>query len=257
MSNLLPTEKVKATRINPKIIVVYSMPKVGKTTSLRDLDDCLTFDGERGAEMYDMLRYNFDNIYQFDAGVLELREKLNDQLTKLIATGLSQPEAYKQVKFPYRRIAIDTLDKLEDYCEVSATEKYKNTTIGGTFKGDSVIELPNGAGYYHLRNELLEKIDTVARLTETLILSCHVKDKIIDKGGIEVKSQDLSLTGKLGAIVCAKADLIIYLYRERGKPLMASLATNPATVMGGREFPHIAPLLGTQFEFNWNKILID
>jgi hypothetical protein len=258
MPVILPTEKVKATRFNPKIIVVYSMPKVGKTTSLRDLDGCLELDGEGGAEMYDMLRVPFSNVFEYDEIMEALKAQLNAELSKFIAEGMPPAEAMRLVRAasPYKRLAIDTLDKLEDFCEVTATAKYKASTIGSTFKGESVIELPKGAGYYHLRNELLAKIDTASRLCETLILVCHVRDKIVDKGGIEVTFQDLSLTGKLGSIVCAKSDLIIYLYREKGI-LMGSLTTNTSTVMGAREFPHLAPLMGKQFPFSWDKILIE
>ncbi|MFZ8360671.1 hypothetical protein ACO1LX_19940, partial [Staphylococcus aureus] len=56
--------------------------------------------------------------------------------------------------FPYKFIAIDTLDAVEDMAEISATNNYKESVIGKNFKGKSVLELPNGGGYYYLRQEV-------------------------------------------------------------------------------------------------------
>ena len=39
----LPTEKVKSVTNNPKVMIMYSPPKCGKTTLLSKLDNCLIF----------------------------------------------------------------------------------------------------------------------------------------------------------------------------------------------------------------------
>lgn len=254
MSNLLPTTKVKATRINPKIIIVYSMPKVGKTTALADLENCLILDTEGGSEMYDVMRWETKTMGQFGQAYLEIRQNLDDQVAALKEEGVPEGEVMNKLMKPYRFIAIDTLDKFEDLCEESATRKYLGSSIGKTFEGNSVLELPKGAGYLHLRNEMIEKINLIAGVCETLILSCHVKDKIIDKGGVEVTATDLSLAGKLAQIVCSMADVIVYLYREPNKPMMANIGTDKTSAMGARAFPHLKPLLGKTFPFSWDKL---
>ena len=43
--------KRKAVSQNPKTMLLYGAPKVGKTTALSQLDDCLIIDTEGGANM--------------------------------------------------------------------------------------------------------------------------------------------------------------------------------------------------------------
>jgi hypothetical protein len=255
MSGILPTKPVKATRINPKIILFYGIPKVGKTKILSDLTDCLTLDTEGGAEMYDMLRLPIKSI----SGPTKLAEdgtvqstSINEFIKDMNAEAARQTAAKEQLRFPYKYIAVDTIDKLEDYCEIAATAIYKSTTIGKNFDGKSVLDLPNGAGYYHLRNEVLRVIDQLTMYCKHLILISHVKEKTLDKGGVAISYNDISLTGKLGSIVCAKCDGIGYLFRQPGKPLMVSFETFESSVMGAR-FSHLA---GQKFEFSWDKIFI-
>ena len=44
-------EKRKALSVNPKILLLYGAPKVGKTTMLSELDKCLILDTEDGSRM--------------------------------------------------------------------------------------------------------------------------------------------------------------------------------------------------------------
>ena len=45
--------KRKAVSQNPKVMLLYGAPKVGKTTALSQLEDCLIIDTEGGANMVD------------------------------------------------------------------------------------------------------------------------------------------------------------------------------------------------------------
>ena len=47
----LKKEKRKAISTNPQLLLLYGAPKVGKTTMLSSLDDCLIVDTERSANM--------------------------------------------------------------------------------------------------------------------------------------------------------------------------------------------------------------
>lgn len=245
MSIVLPSTPVKASRLSPKITVLYGLPKVGKTEILSQLEECLIADTEGGTEMYECLKVPVRSSAEF-----------RGLISAIIAEGKAR---YAQGKtgleqFPYPYIAIDTLDKLEEYAEEAATIKYKESVIGKTFKGKSVLELANGGGYYYLRNELAEMVDAMAAVTPRLILITHVKEKLLNKAGEDVKVNDISLTGKMSSIICAKADAIGYLYREVGKPqLMVSFETFDNTVMGAR-CKHLA---GQKFPFDWSRIYID
>lgn len=241
----LPTAPVKATRVSPRILVLYGMPKVGKTEIISKLPDCLTIDAEGGSEMYDSLRVTVNST-----------KDLYDVINAITQEGVKRQKEGKSGAdlFPYKYIALDTIDKIEEFAEVSATVKYKASTIGKTFNGKSVLELPNGSGYYPLRVEMLQIINDFAMVCPRLILITHIKEKLLNKGGEEVKVNDISLTGKMGSIVCAKADAIGYLYRVQGNPdLMVSFETFDSTVMGARQ-KHLA---GKKFKFDWSVIYPD
>jgi len=246
----LPTREtpVKATRIGPRIGIYYSLPKVGKTNQLTELakmSDCLIIDAERGTETYETTAVQVSSLQQ-----------IYDVITSIKVEGGKRASAGKKGMdlFPYKFIALDTLDKIEELAEVYATNKFKQTTIGKNFKGDSVLELPQGGGYYYLRNAITDLIDELAAVCPYLILIVHVKEKImLDKANQEVKVNDISLTGKLSSIVCAKADCISYLYRNNKGEMRMSFQTYDGAVMGARQ----RYLAGQDFEFSWQRIYPD
>jgi len=247
---------MKPTKINPKILVLYGMPKVGKTREVSRLNSCLIADTEKGAEASESIRVPINSIH----GPI-IRDKsgaitgmgIVTLYNEIIAIGQDQASKGQTVTFPYKFIALDTLDKLEDYCEIEATVRYKESTIGKTFTGDSVLDLPQGAGYYHVRKVMLEMIEMMSRVCKYIILITHIKEKLLDKGGVNVSSTDISLTGKLSSMVCAKADAIGYMYRNTKKELMVSFETNENATMGSR-FPRLA---GLRIPFDWTKIYIE
>ena len=58
----LPTEKVKASRKSPKNMIIYGAPKIGKTSVLAELDDCLIIDLEDGSDMIDALKIKVNTL---------------------------------------------------------------------------------------------------------------------------------------------------------------------------------------------------
>ena len=51
MSTLqLPVQKIKATHLSPRKLIIYSKPKVGKTSALAELPDSLILDLENGTD---------------------------------------------------------------------------------------------------------------------------------------------------------------------------------------------------------------
>ena len=230
----LPKTKVGALRKSPKNMVIYGAPKIGKTTALSALDGCLIIDLEDGSDMVEALKLKATNLGQ------------------LAEIG----KAIMQQKKPYKYVAIDTVTKLEEWCEHEGKKLYQNTPMGKNFdkenKGTSVLSLPNGAGYLYLRMAFKKWMDRLNMLADHVILVGHLKDKMLDKKGKEVASKDLDLTGKIKQITCANADAIGYIYREDDITKISFNSMNDITA--GSRCDH---LKGQDMELDWSKIFID
>ena len=126
---VLPTKKVKAERVNPKRLLVYSKPKTGKTTAFAGLKDNLILDLENGAEYVEALKI-----------------KITD-LQELLDTG----KAIKEADKPYKYVTVDTVTALEEMIMPLAIKQYKQTPMGKNYSGDNLTTLANGAGYLYIR----------------------------------------------------------------------------------------------------------
>lgn len=210
----LPTQKIAPVRANPKRMVIYSKPKAGKTSALALLDNCLILDFENGSDYVEALKLKVDS------------------LATLKAVGQEIVKAGK----PYKYIAVDTVTALEEMCLSYAKTLYMETPMGKNFNGDSVLKLPNGAGYLYLREaffKILDYIETLIPEDGSLILLGHLKDKMLETNGKEVSAVDLDLSGKIKSIVCAKADAIGLLSRKADKVTL-NFKTSEEVTCGAR-----------------------
>ena len=230
----LPTTKVKASRKSPKNMIIYGPPKIGKTTVLSQLDNCLIIDLEDGSDMVDALKVKAHSLKDLQAIGAEIM---------------------KQGR-PYKYVAIDTISKLEEWCEGYAKQIYMKTPMGKNFNqkypGMSILSLPNGGGYLYLRIAFKKWIDKLNKLADHVILVGHLKDKVVDKKGTEVVVKDLDLTGKLKQITCAGSDAIGYISREEGTTIISFDSLQDVT--GGTRCPH---LIGKTMPMKWSEIFID
>ena len=230
----LPTAKIGALRKSPKNFVLYGQPKIGKTTALSQLENCLIIDLENGTDMVEALKIKAKNLVEL--------AKIGKQIS----------EAGK----PYKYIAIDTVTQLEVWCEYEAKKLYQNTPMGKNFdsdnKGLSVLSLPNGAGYLYLRQAYKKWMDRLNTLAEHVILVGHLKEAKIDKKGKEVAVKDLDLTGKIKNITCANADAVGYVFREEEQTMISF--DSMGDIQAGSRCDH---LKGQTFPLEWDKIFID
>jgi hypothetical protein len=215
-------------------MVIYGPPKIGKTTALSQLDNCLIIDLEEGSDMVDALKVKADSF------------------TELSKIG----KAILKKGRPYKYIAIDTVTKLEEWCEEEGKKIYMKTPMGKNFdskkEGLSVLSLPNGGGYLYLRMAYKKWIERLNKLADHIILVGHLKDKLLDKKGKEVSSKDLDLTGKIKQITCANSDAIGYIYREDENTMISF--NSKGDVVAGSRCDH---LKGQEMLLEWNKIFID
>ncbi len=228
MGIVLPKEKVGAITGNPHALVLFSKPKVGKTSALSQLDNCLIIDTENGSDYVSALKVKVNNI---------------NELKELCA------EIVKQGK-PYKYIALDTMTALEEMCKPMAEQLYMSTAMGKnwivkdaqgnidykksqkTAVGD-ILNLAQGGGYLYLRRAITTCIGWIKAACDNYILVCHLKEKLWNENGVEMTSKDLQLTGLIKTIVAANADSIGYLHRE-GKKNFITFNTSDDVLCGSR-----------------------
>lgn len=254
---VLPTQKIPASTLSPEMLIVFSKPKVGKTTLYAELPGWLLLDLEKGSNFVSAMKLKADSIEK----IKEIGEKI------------------KQAGKPYDGIIIDTGTALEEMCIPFAEILYAKTSMGSSwFKKDkgtgqladdsgkkkygSIINLPNGGGYQYLREAFSKIIEYIKTLAPRIILSCHVKDILLEKAGVEVSSLDLDLTGKIKRITSAQSDAIGYLYRK-GNQNILSFKTTDEISCGARP-DHlknaeivISELIDGKLVTHWDKIYID
>lgn len=216
----LPKAKIPALYKSPRKMLIYSAPKVGKTTTGAMLENALMLDLERGSDFVDALKVTINSIADIRA---------------------YGEEIIKQGK-PYRYGIIDTTTKLEDMVLPMACKLYRDTPMGKNWgklptgaddPTANILALPNGGGYLYLR----EAYNTVSAYIDTLferqIYFGHLKDKVLERNGKEVSAKDIDLTGKIRNIACANADAVGYMYRE-GNQTIISFKTTQDVICGAR-----------------------
>lgn len=222
MGLVLPTTKVPATSTNPQYLILYGLPKAGKTSALAQLENNLIIDLEGGSKFIDALAIQARTIS-------DLGE---------IAQAIRAKNAEVGHNF-YKRITIDNATRLEDICMSYACTLYKKTELGKNWKGDDITTLARGAGYKYLRDAVKKVIDMFKDLCDEFILVGHVKDSITEKDGQEVNAKEIDLVGKLGKIVCGMADAVGYVYRKDNETHISFKSGGDGTVMEARA-RHIA-----------------
>ena len=253
---VLPKKKSAALHKSPKNLIIFSKPKVGKTSLLADLDDCLIIDLEKGADYVDAMKINANSIEDIKAIGEQIKKEGN----------------------PYKYIALDTITALEEMCIPYAETIYSRTTVGknwfkttpeGNLASDSgkaiygnILQMPNGAGYPYLREAFTRVIEYIKTLAPRILLIGHIKDTLLEKAGGEFNSLDLDLTGKLKRITTAQSDAIGYLYRKGNKNIL-SFKTSDEVTCGARpehlrnEEIVISELVDGKLVTYWDKIFID
>jgi len=207
---VLPMTKVSAETKSPKNLIIFSKPKVGKTTLLAQLENCLILDLEDGSDYVDAIK---------------LKARSIDDIRAI-------GKAIKEAGYPYKYIAVDTITALEEMCIPLAEEMYSKSSMGknwfteGKPKYGSLLNMANGAGYPWLREAFTKVVDYLRTWAPRIILVGHVKDVVLDKNGSEFNALDLDLTGKLKRITSSQSDAIGYLFRKGNKNILSFKTTD-------------------------------
>lgn len=200
---VLPTEKVKAKVSNPRFLIIFGKPKSGKTTIVSELENNLIIDLEGGSQFLDALSVQARNVADLGEIAAAIRQKNKE------CNG-----------FFYKHITIDNATRLEEMTLSYALTLYNQTPMGKSYRGD-IRMLPNGAGWFYIRQAVRKVIDMFRELCEEFILVGHTKDKLVNKEGEELSEMQLDLAGRLSDIICGEADAIGYIYRKKNQTLIS------------------------------------
>tara|TARA_R100001594_G_scaffold2143_1_gene8753 strand:+ start:4122 stop:4787 length:666 start_codon:yes stop_codon:yes gene_type:complete len=209
--------KRKPVSVNPGILLLYGAPKVGKTTMLSKLDNCLIIDTEQGGNMLEGYFHSVNSkeeLLQFYADATEGHE--------------------------YKYFALDTIDKIVTWTEKDVCREYDI---------ESINDLPFGKGFGLVRERVMNNIKKLSSLCENLILIGHRKTASPIDNSTAIEPESLDISGKLKNMIMAQADGIGYMFREEDK-LMVSFESGKALEAGSR----CDHLRGKVMEFDWNKI---
>lgn len=251
----LPTKKIKATRTNPRSMVIFSPPKVGKSSALAGLEDCLLIDLEQGSEFLDAVKYDV---------IKEAREQGKPPILilKLLINEIKKQNKEKG-GYVYKRIAIDTVSALEEIVKVLAAKMYRESPMGQNWTGDDVFTISRGAGYGVHRAAFLKVKEELEEICETLILVGHVNDKSVSLNGEDINERHLKLVGQLSGIVCSQVDAVGYLYRKENKTILNFKPSESLIVEGrvkhlsNKEFTIIEADEENNLSINWKEVFKD
>lgn len=259
----LPKKKIPAAHLSPSTLIIMSEIKLGKTSLVAGLDNCL---------------------------LIELEPKRADHVEalKIYANSVDEIAAIgKQIKeedFPYKYVALDTLTALERICISYAEILYSRKLVGknwfkknndGTLAPDSgkaiygdILSLPKGAGYKYLKEAVLKVIEMVKKMAPYVIFVGHLQEVGYEKNGVETTCLELDMTGKLRRLIPSMVDSVGYMYRKQPNVNYISFIASSEVKCGGsaahirnKEFP-ISELIthedGTEeVVTHWDKIYID
>jgi hypothetical protein len=252
----LPIVKTAPKVMEPRKLFMFSHPKVGKTHLISALPNSLIIDLEDSAEFYECASINVKRM-SLEKGVPMLN------ILGEIATALIEKNK-ENGKPVYDFICIDTTTVLESIAREYATDLYKKTNMGKSFKGTDVVsELANGGGYDWLRMAF----DKIYKMFTPLVGKCfilvgHVKTASINKEGKDLNAKDINLTGKLKTTVTSDSDAIGYLYRNKDtnenilsfKTTEQDLATGSRlSYLSGKEFV-ISRMTENGLENYWQEV---
>jgi hypothetical protein len=243
---MLPTKKIEAHTQSPENLIIFSKPKVGKTSLFAQLDNCLILDLEGGTKYVSAMKIEAKSVED----IKEIGEEI------------------KKAGKPYQYIAVDTITALEEMCIPYAEIIYSRTSMGKNWFAQSkaqygsILNLPNGAGYPYLREAFTKIIEYIKTWAPRVILCGHIKDILLEKNGAEFTSMDLDLTGKLKRITTSQSDAIGYLYRK-GTQNILSFKTSDEVSCGARP-EHlrnkeivVSEMVDGELKTYWDKVYID
>ena len=234
----LPSKKIKAMHSNPTNLVIASHMGTGKTTLVAALPNCLLVDFESGSLTMDAMRVDI----QGEAGK---QDKHPGVIFKNTIKAIKQLNA-ERGDYAYDFIAYDGITALEQLARVKATSDFKTGVVGkamlekGSVIRDVVTDVPK-SGWLWFFNSFIELYNQCKGLSRYgVIFLAHTKQGSLLKGGSEVTSRDINLTGKAKIELLRDCTDCGYMYRQDENTAMISFKTGGNDVTIKSRSPHLA-----------------
>lgn len=209
----LPKSKIPALTQDPKNLILFGLPKIGKTTILSTLDNNLILDFENGSDYVDALKIKINSLK-------ELKEVC---------------KAIKDDGKPYKYITVDTVTAVEEMAKPVAIALYQNSPMYSDRYADvkDPASLPNGSGYNFWRQGIETILDLISSCADNIILCGHVKDSKLDENA-SGSLRTLDLVGKVSRILSAKSDAIGFVHRDDNGNLCVKFGSDGEVLTGAR-----------------------
>lgn len=215
--------------LSGKYMLLYSKPKLGKTSFAAQIDKNLILATEIGTNAIDNL------------SVVPI-QKWTD--IKTVLRQLRDPRAREM----YNTVTIDTISIAADLAE-----RYVCQREGV----ESIRDVPYGQGWKMVAKELQETLREVTMLSYGLILTCHSKEKassITDEDGNPITSVEPDLSKNVYTVCNAVCDLIGYIGVEFDKENKAHrylYTRQTPTIFAGSRWKYLSP----KIEFGYNELV--
>lgn len=215
--------------LSGKYILLYSKPKVGKTSFAAQLDKNLILATELGTN-------GLDNL-----SVIPIMKWVD---VKSVLKQLRDPRAremYDTITFDTISIAADLVEKF--ICQREGV--------------DSIRDVPYGQGWKMVAKELQETLREITMLGFGLILICHSKEKAsnyTDEDGNPISSVEPDLSKNVYTVANAICDLIAYInveFDKDGKSHRYLYTRQTPTIFAGSRWKYLAP----KVEFGYKELV--
>ena len=215
--------------LSGKYLLLYSKPKVGKTSFAAQIDKNLILATELGTNAIDNL--SVVPILKW-ADVKQVLKQLRDPKAR---------ELYNTVTFDTISIAADLV------------EKYICSREGV----DSIRDIPFGQGFKMVAKELQETLREITLLGFGLILICHSKEKpssFTDEEGNAIPSVEPDLSKNVYSVCNSLVDGIFHIgveFDKDGKSHRYLYTRQTPTIFAGSRWKYLAP----KIEFGYQQLI--